>query len=537
MGQIMDGLPFPEFASALPITDRQSLSGLSDFETRSWTVARADEYRKFALALLAIHNSIAAIHRFPNEILSHILADCWKDRNSLRIAHVCRRWRGALLATPEFWVDAVEGEYLYADGQYRDPPEYVATILNRSTPLPMRLDVVHFTRTLAEDLDSHLWRITTLAIDVETSDEVIWLLDILRRGMPVLERLIVQYEPKECDCSLEDRVWHETSLDVDPVPLIALPRLRHAELPACLMEKVAVPSLRRVRLYRDRMSDHDNPEANMDNFLPALARCEGLASLELVTALPDPGREYGTTSPEELAVTLPALQSFSIKDGLSQISAIMTYLISPSIAHVRVQSNHYHYDSLPCGLTKWLRPTSLMNTVLAGVDCVAVTFRDCTVLQCYAEGDERLYIEYCIMGEDFEALADALRTRATVTELRWTSTKSYAHEEHGLCLLLCASQHITSLVIRGAEAEAALNVLRPADGIAAQGLVCPCLKELTLGFLDFWYWMSQVQDGTLPPDEATRQLFMRCAQIQSAIGPRASLFGSRLTYLEFDEKA
>ncbi|RPD55699.1 hypothetical protein L227DRAFT_478105, partial [Lentinus tigrinus ALCF2SS1-6] len=114
--QAPDTLPFPEFATILPAADRRCLSGLVGSEIRSWTLARAEEYRKLALALLAIHNLAAPIHCLPNELLSLIFAHAWHNWKSYSLAHVCRHWRRVLLATPEFWVDAIGGACFHAYG-------------------------------------------------------------------------------------------------------------------------------------------------------------------------------------------------------------------------------------------------------------------------------------------------------------------------------------------------------------------------------------------------------------------------------------
>ena len=52
---LVDSLPFPSLASSLPTVDRMSLVGLSDNDVRAWSAAKADEYRRLALALLSIY--------------------------------------------------------------------------------------------------------------------------------------------------------------------------------------------------------------------------------------------------------------------------------------------------------------------------------------------------------------------------------------------------------------------------------------------------------------------------------------------------
>ena len=106
----IDTHPFHGLVSSLPISDSAALLGLSDNDVRTWSAAKADEYRTFALALLSIFNAVAPIHRLPIEILSQIFGECWTDRKSIRVGHVCRQWRSVLLATSRFWADAVKGK-------------------------------------------------------------------------------------------------------------------------------------------------------------------------------------------------------------------------------------------------------------------------------------------------------------------------------------------------------------------------------------------------------------------------------------------
>ncbi|KAH9915273.1 uncharacterized protein BXZ73DRAFT_36303, partial [Epithele typhae] len=103
----VDVLPFHAFAGSIPAADRASLSGLSDAAIREWVVAKAEEYREIALSLLSLHNSITPIHRaFPAELLSEVLSYCWDDMRSVRLMHVCRRWRATALKTPQLWAEA-----------------------------------------------------------------------------------------------------------------------------------------------------------------------------------------------------------------------------------------------------------------------------------------------------------------------------------------------------------------------------------------------------------------------------------------------
>ena len=127
-------LPFSEFASILPPTDLTDLAGLCTEAIRERTLAKAEEYRRFALALLSIHNAVSPIHRLPFELLSAILRGCWKNRSSLRIAHVCRKWRSVALQTPGLWADATAHEQFSGRGATHLRLSYTDAILKRSAP-------------------------------------------------------------------------------------------------------------------------------------------------------------------------------------------------------------------------------------------------------------------------------------------------------------------------------------------------------------------------------------------------------------------
>ncbi|RPD55705.1 hypothetical protein L226DRAFT_516291, partial [Lentinus tigrinus ALCF2SS1-7] len=190
---VEDGLPFPDFASMLPRADRASLAGLTTAEIRSWTAARADEYRSFALALLTICNTVAPIHCLPNEVLSRVIAHSWHDRNSLRLAHVCRRWRSVVLATPEFWVNAARRDTLTISARRpRDLRGYIAALLERSGNHAIEPSFDTFDSTLHGSLGPHLWRIRSLTVrGFHTVEDVAGLFRLLRNGMPALETLVI----------------------------------------------------------------------------------------------------------------------------------------------------------------------------------------------------------------------------------------------------------------------------------------------------------------------------------------------------------
>ncbi|TFK79868.1 hypothetical protein K466DRAFT_406814 [Polyporus arcularius HHB13444] len=542
----MDGLPFHHFATVVPAADRKNLSGLSGSEIRSWTVTKAEEYRNIALGLLAIHNFTVPFHRLPNELLSLIFVKAWHDRNSFRLAHVCRQWRQVLLSTPEFWVEAVSAYFCVL----RDPPAYLAAILERSQPLPIQPAFSRLTEALSQTLDSELWRMTALHVHAETTDEIICLHDMLRQGMPVLKELIVEYQPEECgcrcdcdDCRACERAceYEDIQLDLEPLTANAIPRLQDVDVPAFWFPKVAAPSLRLVRVHREFSGfyDHENPRTNILDLLNALAGCPELVRLELSRVLPHEDDIRRLSSRAGHMVALPALQRFHIEGLPSEIVALMPRFILPPTACVRIHdctSSSGMWD-----LWKYLKATMLFS----GVDRADFTMSRWTnksVLDCYAGGQERLQITSSL-ATTIPDIADAFRAHASVTQLTWTSEMDYLHEHHtGLRLLLPALPHLKSLTIlsSGPAGVVALSALKPSDDITAEDVVCPRLEQLTLVLC----WSQIIYESQCPlprgtadmqEKEAVARFSDRCADLQSVLSARASRLGTRLTYLQYHE--
>lgn len=537
-----DDLPFADFGTLLSVDDRTSLSGLTDSEVQAWTVARAVEYRQFALALLSVHNSVALINRrLPNEILSHVFAYSWRDRKSVRLAHVCRRWRQVLLATPEFWVDAVAAEVFYGDGHHCDPPAYMEAILRRSEPLSVQLASDGFNEDLAGTLRLDFQRIAVLTINLESTYEAADLHRMLCQGLPALRKLIVTYELAGCHC--DEYIgcdYLNSRLEVEAIPDDALPCLTHAELPAFMAPKVAVSSLLYLYLERDPEPEHDNPEFRIDDLLSTLARCPRLLVLEIINVLYL--TDFPTISPETHAITLSALDRLSVKDRPYSVTALLTYVHFPPSTVVRIDSE-CDLETGPIdphsepGLGYWVRGRLLAAVI--DIDCVVITMSSITAkLQCFASGRERLYVvTNWYKFVDFQGLAGALISGGLVTELSCTSSTS--RQELPLFPLLRSWTNITSLTLSSLDTDKALEILRiPEESTADARVVCPCLERLTLHFISPPSRSSYAYQQQCAEEDirlAVIALASRSAQIEAVLGPRASRFHTRLTHLTFDE--
>ncbi|KAH9925005.1 uncharacterized protein BXZ73DRAFT_79130 [Epithele typhae] len=198
-------LPFPTFAGSIPAADRASLSGLSDADIRKWIVAKAEEYRKIALSLLSLHNSIAPIHRaFPTELLSEVLSYCWDDMRSVRLMHVCRLWRAAALKTPRLWAEAAAApgvQFTFnkarIEAQCQDLEEgrisFAATAIELSSPEPLRLKIHFLPDALSQTLSSHTSRLVDLYVRLQSAAQFKSLCALLASGLPNLTVLGIAF--------------------------------------------------------------------------------------------------------------------------------------------------------------------------------------------------------------------------------------------------------------------------------------------------------------------------------------------------------
>ncbi|KAH9939075.1 uncharacterized protein BXZ73DRAFT_44237, partial [Epithele typhae] len=196
----------PEFAQSLPLPacDLDNLAPLSgDDAVRRWTLSRAEEYQRLALTLHSLHNAVAPVHRkLPTEIISEILAHCWQDGDSrsIRVAHVCRRWRAIAHKTPRFWVAAVAAPGSMLDFERwehwtaatRDAHQAcAATVLALASPRPVRVAVHGLPRPVAATLRLHVERVVELTVTIPSVNDCLSLRQLLRTEAPNLETLKV----------------------------------------------------------------------------------------------------------------------------------------------------------------------------------------------------------------------------------------------------------------------------------------------------------------------------------------------------------
>lgn len=112
-------------------------------------------------AFLFAHNDAAPIHRLPTELLSHTFTLCYHNTQSIRIAHVCRRWRDVLFGISTFWVDVLAGQsfnFCHASAQVRQRRmAFMKTLLRLSFVRNITIRLVHYQTTFTQCLEQNPW--------------------------------------------------------------------------------------------------------------------------------------------------------------------------------------------------------------------------------------------------------------------------------------------------------------------------------------------------------------------------------------------
>ena len=525
-----DSPPFSHFALMLPLADRVALAELTTpAEVCAWTTAKAAEYRSFALALLAIGNTVAPIHGLPNETLSNIFAHSWQDRSSLRLAHVCRRWRSVVLSTPELWVNAARGDELPMTARLpRDMRGYMMAVLERTGNRPIEPSFNGFDSSLTELLGPHLWRMRSLTIGgLHKMLEVFKFLQVLDNGMPALEELLVRYEPERCNCEVNRcRGSGEGYISPPMHPVLrraSIPRLRHVQVPAFALQYVTGPSLEHVHVLRDASRVyHDDPAIDLGTLFALLDSCPRIVSLKLPRVLlPPVPLVFERLTP----VTLPALNTLWIHEESASMTQLLRYLrCSPNYIHI-CEYGHSNYTLHG----DWLKQ-GIADAVLSTADRVKiVSLAFSTFVRCFVQGEERLFYQ---SGRTLPGLVGTFH-HSPVTALD-LHARTFAPGE---CRsLLRDLAHLTRLAIRGGSAWKVLDDLLPLEDQHGQHEVAGRhLKRLLLDFHSDGRvaWHTWDSERIISPS-VLADFHARCSQVETRLAALAS-HGIRLTHLEIYE--
>ncbi|PIL33005.1 hypothetical protein GSI_04454 [Ganoderma sinense ZZ0214-1] len=351
-------LPHPELAFPLDKHDVAALNELSDAsEVRAWTHRKVAKYKKYITALLAIHNSIAPIHKLPTEILQKIfsyvpsksLLQPWCSASwVVSLQSVCRRWRSVLLATPEYWLQGLyatlnpypkEDESTDSDDDDDDDDDDDESedshtysrirdlFLARSEPCPLELQAMYTSSTYSlgwKLFEDHFDRVTVFEIEVQDEDELYDVLDPIRTSMKRLEKL------RLCIDSDSD-LYPGEDLPLSQWTAENLPRLRQLQITAPLFSRsTTVPSLQKIALYGVRYM------ASLPDLLDALEGCPALASIQLdFEARDEEERRIGSQALGRV-VDLPNLHSLEVGGKLPDLSLLLSCLSFPSTTELSI---------------------------------------------------------------------------------------------------------------------------------------------------------------------------------------------------------
>ncbi|KAH9914521.1 uncharacterized protein BXZ73DRAFT_81659 [Epithele typhae] len=193
MTAVVDTLPFPSFADTVPAADLESLRGLSDVAVRARVVARAEEYRRIALALLSIYNSIAPIHRTcPNEILSEVLSHCWQDKRT-STSFTCAQDAEAVAGSHSR--PRLEPPASFNTRQLRRNRRgaFAASVFKWSSPEPIRVKINLLMNAAVNALAPHAARLVDLYVHLTGAGQLAALCKIIEKGTPRLEVLGIAF--------------------------------------------------------------------------------------------------------------------------------------------------------------------------------------------------------------------------------------------------------------------------------------------------------------------------------------------------------
>ncbi|PIL30663.1 hypothetical protein GSI_07365 [Ganoderma sinense ZZ0214-1] len=256
-------------------TDRGSFSTLTSVsDIQAWTAAKAEEYLQFSLALLAIHNLAAPIHRLPTDVLERVFADCWHDRKSLRLSHTCGLWRSIILNKAALWADAATNWGPLFDKKptvYNEVP-FVNAVLSRSARHSGGIKPFFhsFPPSIVTALTPHVGNVVSLRVTLDCQSDLydgLW--PILRSGMPKLDALHIEFikrvaDSRDADYEDDDNdnfgyVWNLLDGSFGSLKILSgqnLPQLSRLACPIGLVRLFAHVPLKRLKIAAGSVHNH-----------------------------------------------------------------------------------------------------------------------------------------------------------------------------------------------------------------------------------------------------------------------------------------
>ncbi|KAM5542083.1 hypothetical protein V8D89_004393 [Ganoderma adspersum] len=471
-------LPFanaiPSVLSTLPAADRKDLSELSISDVRAWSIAKADEHHRCALAFNTIQNILAPIHRLPPEILSKVFVEAWHDRRSLRLTHVCRLWRTLLLDTSEFWAVAIAGDKFHLPSENRDgvsDEDYLGAASLRSAP---RAISIHFSSVSPK---SHLWltqhthRITSIRISAHTRDQLETMWKVLHAGMPRLKDLAVRVHGGYVSDSVPK--WAgPTQISTE-----ALPLLTRLTIPAFLFLGVWPNALRGIAFR----SDSIHSVVTLDTVLASLENYPSLTVLDIR----DKTLFHATRSSPPSRSTFPMLELLRIRSEWSVASMILSLLTFPpsTCLQIRIVRGSWRASG------ELFVPGAALDAAVAHIDHVTIHSGPTSTIHGLSDGTARLRVTADWEDWSPRQLERTLRiferTGAPILRLLLAQhTAQRIPETFKGHTVFAAFSRLTNLTLHGRSGVCAalLRVLSPPPpGFQEPVLLLPLLKDLTVG--------------------------------------------------------
>ena len=268
---------------------------------------------------------VIGIDDLPPELLVHIFRflepTCAQD---IRLTHICRRWRAAVHAAPEFWRDLLACKHILRSAFYMRHHMFWHDILERTQQLPLRLSVTNKNIDILETpvFAPGLPRLAVLSVSWEHNPD---LQSTFRRCMSALGPL-PSLEVLQCVFDHSTIIAHPPFAQDPEVVSVAeiwvdrYPELRHYEVnPPFLDYRMMVPSLTTLVIHKGLLS--------LSRLLTAMQQCPNLEDLAL-TGLGN--TRDGTVIVQPTTVHLAHLEEWKLIDNL-QYSAFQPFMLR----HVR----------------------------------------------------------------------------------------------------------------------------------------------------------------------------------------------------------
>ena len=479
--------------------------------------------------MLSVFNAIAPIHRLPVEILSQIFEECWTDRKSLGVGHVCRQWRSVLLNTSGFWAEAVKREKFTLQSDHSTG--YLRVLLERSAPRMVAPSFHRFSANISPCLAPHAGRLVSLVVSLAAKSELDALWSCLESGMRVLETLTIAL--------IDSPVWSGTPRTLFENPSLspnAAPRLTHLTATGCLLHRFAVPSLQHITLkdtrgqylYYDRFESYESLRGSLEVCASSL---ETLVLLEVA-----PPRAY-----QGAPLSLTALRLLRIRDISRCCTRILSRLVLPRTTYIDCTNTDHGglCDTVPLD-------APAIQLRLRATDYVAVLISaEETGVRCYAGHKELLSVRLVGPRRPDMGADDFVRLLRHARAARVGIGCLDARDSQGVDFR--AFSQVARIYIIGREAEEILrNLARRGGGDGDSGelegpvgpgrlAVCPELRELAV-YVGFEF--QEEQDGVDPAmmggehGSGIAAVFPEwCGQLEGVLSRRAEM-GTRLTGLQ-----